>query len=123
MPAFSTTTWEVVKVGAVAHMPLAERLAYSRLYFLIENQNRVVDQEREALTRVVGNLGGTDVRSLLADAKQAKFRGTARAALSSAILDATKALGVEPAPMSIAQRDTLAGFCTPLPRSSEKPNL
>src|SRR5206468_1746189 len=36
-PALASSTWDVVKSGAVPHMPLKERLAYSRYYDGVSN--------------------------------------------------------------------------------------
>jgi hypothetical protein len=46
LPAVSTSAWDVVKVGAAAHMPLQERLAYSAVYDRVQDLRWAVPSVR-----------------------------------------------------------------------------
>lgn len=44
-----TSAWEVAKTGQVAaHMPLADRLTYSRVYAVLERQRELIERETVA---------------------------------------------------------------------------
>lgn len=53
-----SSTWEVAKVGAAAHMPLAERMAYSRFYDMVQTDLKDFDSQTAALQGASVELGG-----------------------------------------------------------------
>jgi len=115
-PEVVTSTWEVVKVGAAAHMPLGERLAYARLYDAIEAMRWSIESERTTFLRLYGHtamatLSPTDAKQILEDSAQARILAVARSAYAAGVLRAAKAVGVEPGPLGASARDGLAKTC------------
>ena len=51
-----SASWEAVKAGPVAFMPLKERLAYSRFYSQVGDYNAMAERERSAGLRFAENL-------------------------------------------------------------------
>src|SRR5262249_23472847 len=79
----NTTIWEVVKTGAVADMPLDERLSYAKHYAGVELDIRNVALEAPAVQRVFGQgakaaLTPADAARLLEDARAARGIGMVR---------------------------------------------
>ena len=115
-PALRTSTWEVVKVGAAAHMPLEERLAYARFYDQAPGVQANLGTEIAVWMRLAGATGKaeltpTDVERVLEDATQARFIGSIRTGQAGAVLQLAKAMGVDPEPMSTAHVAMLATTC------------
>jgi hypothetical protein len=50
----SSTTWDVAKTGAVAHMPLSDRLAYASFYDDVALYQTLVERERTLMTEIGG---------------------------------------------------------------------
>ncbi|HEX5261996.1 MAG TPA: hypothetical protein VFW13_00605 [Phenylobacterium sp.] len=114
--AGSTSTWDVVKAGAVAHMPLDERLAYSQFYSDVEATRWLIENERVVLFRVTGRalndaLTPAAAQLVREDITQARGMGRIHSGVSTVILQEAKAAGVDPQPLSAAARETLAGIC------------
>jgi len=113
----SSSAWEVEKSGAVAHMPLKERVAYGRYYDSVERDNGNIDQQVAIWLRLAGQIqaGGAltqvDARRLLEDVAQARAVGWRRAQEASLRLEATKALGVYPRPPSDQLRKQVTAYC------------
>jgi hypothetical protein len=112
----ATSTWEVVKTGAAAHMPLHERLAYSQFYDRVESQRWVTEQERTASVRLVSQLQTAartpaDVQRFLEDGAQVQILGRIHGLNSSGIVRAAKAMGIDPMPMPAPDRELLTSRC------------
>lgn len=115
-PDLATSTWEVVKAGAAAHMPLEERLAYAQFYDRAQAMRWTIEAERAVFLRLFGYSGlaaltPAEARNLLADAAQARALGFARSVGAAGLLESAKAIGVEPLPYSPPAREALAKLC------------
>lgn len=112
----ATSTWDVVKVGAVAHMPLRERLAYSQFYSRVQAHQWMIENERTVLLRLAGRALGDTLTPAAAqlvreDLVQARATSLIHANESAALLQEAKGLGVNPQPLSPAEREALAAIC------------
>jgi hypothetical protein len=116
LPSYASSAWDVVKTGAVPHMPLKERLAYSRFYDTLENARYAIENTRNIYTRLNGlqrleALRSEEARRLIEEIGQARVMGRVRKANGAALVDRAKALGVEPDPFSQASKDSLTRVC------------
>lgn len=114
-----TSNWQVVKTGAAAQMPLVERLVYSRFYDDAEQENLNIRDEIPMLLRLSSDSANTpltpaDSRAILQDVAALRKLATVRLGTNAALVDAAKAIGVEPAAMTAAQRENLTTTCGPL---------
>jgi hypothetical protein len=114
--SLSESGWEVVKVGAVAHMPLDERLGYSRFYAGVESMGWLIDNERSLFLRMVGDtanpaLTPADVRRARNNIAQERILSFAHVGASAGLVQSAKAMGVDPKPRSAAAGQQLAKFC------------
>ena len=112
---YRSSTWDVVKTGAVAHMPLDERLAYASFYDQLANARWGLENARAVQTR----LGGTKNRSQLGpdiagrleeDVEEARNVGRIRASNAAALIKAAGALGVQ-ARLSQTAQEEIAWQC------------
>jgi hypothetical protein len=115
-PEVATSTWEVVKSGTAAHMPLEERVAYSRFYDSLEALRAYIDNERAAYVRLFGYaalaaLTPADAQRVLEDSAQARVLGVGRSGTALSVIQAAKAMNVNPLPFSETGRQTLAKTC------------
>ena len=111
-----TNSWEVVKAGAAAHMPLEERLAYAQFYDRAEGVRENDYLEIPVLLRVGAQnakaaLTPADTGRLLEDLAQARFLATVHSFNSRMMIQSAKAMGVAPQPMTALQREGLVGLC------------
>jgi hypothetical protein len=122
-----TSAWEVVKAGAAAHMPLEERLAYTRFYDSAHYLEGSTAIEIPLLLRLVGQnakaaLTPVDAKQILEDAAGVRIMEAVRAGNILGMVEAAKSMGVQPEPMAAQDRDFLAEFCphgiAPLPPTS-----
>jgi hypothetical protein len=110
------STWDVVKVGAVSHMPLKERLAYSSFYDAVAGQTYMVERERDVSVRLFGLMGratltSADVQGALDEVAQVRLLAGLHSGSSTFIVKSAKALGIDPAPLTEDERDHLARVC------------
>lgn len=116
LPGLSLTTWDVAKSGAVAHMPLRERMAFARFYYYVGNQQTLVLQQREQGLRVV-MYATLDRLTPDRAARLVEEMAASRAILAPkiqntpGILDAARDVGVTPAPLPAAVSDQLDQLC------------
>ena len=113
---FSTTTWDTVKAGAVTHLPLKERLAYSRFYWQVELDQSVFNQGVAQNLQVYGYtamavLTPAEVRLNLQYLKRARLVGSIRSQYAIATIQTAKAMGIDPEPYSAETREMLARTC------------
>jgi hypothetical protein len=106
----------VVKAGAVAHMPLVERLAYSQFYARIEANQWLIENQRAVLFRLSGRalndaLTPSVAQLVREDVTQARAMSLIHSRDSAAMLREAKAAGVIPQALSAADREDLAGIC------------
>lgn len=111
-----TNNWEVVKAGAAAHMPLEERLAYAQFYDRAERVRDNDNLEIPVLLRVGGQsakaaLTPADAGRLLEDLAQARVLATVHSFNSRRMIQAAKAMGVDPNPMTALQREGMTDLC------------
>lgn len=114
--AGSTSAWDVVKAGAVAHMPLDERLAYSQFYFRVEANRWLIENERTVLFRLSSRvlndtLTPTVAQLVREDITQARTMALIHSRESAGMLHEAKVAGVNPSALSAAAREALAGIC------------
>lgn len=111
-----SSTWDVVKVGAAAHMPFKERVAYSQFYDALEATRYLVERERDATMQTIGlaartAVTPTDMQRGLEDIGQLRLLGELRGGQSAYIVRVAKGMGVEPAPMPAAASAFLKPLC------------
>ena len=111
-----TSNWQVVKAGAAAHMPLAERLAYSSFYDNAESEHLNIRTEVPLWVRLAGHSARTlltpaDAQNILEDAAALRIIGTVRLGTNASVLAEAKKMGMQPTPFSAAQRENLAATC------------
>jgi hypothetical protein len=116
LSALASSAWDVVKVGAVAHMPLRERLAYSQLYSQVEANRWLIENERIALMQLGGKvafdeLSPAAIQTVREQTVQARAFGLIHAGESVGLLQRAKALGIAPLPLNAAERQGLAELC------------
>jgi len=116
LPAYASSAWDVVKSGAVAHMPLKERLAYSRYYDTVDNSRFAIEATRNVFRQLTGlqaheTLAREEARRLVEDVGQARLMGRVRVSNARGLVDKAKALGVEPDPYSPANKASLTRVC------------
>ena len=125
MSGLTSTNWETVKAGAVAHMPLEERLTLGAFYSGVENQRELIQQLRLESQDLAGYLR----RETLDDQeKHALIRLTGNAAATMHALSRNvpdllatgRRLGVSPAPPRRERETWVDNLCSaypPLPKS------
>jgi hypothetical protein len=113
----SWTIWDVVKTGAVAHMPLAERLSYAGHYAVVVRDDSDGALEVAATQRVLGQgakaaLTPADSERLLEDLRTVRSMGELRAAAALGRIQFAKArLGVTADPLPPLRREYLTRVC------------
>jgi hypothetical protein len=112
-----TSTWDVVKVSAAAHMPLEERLAYSRFYDRVAAQGYLIGRQRDIGVQSVGlaartTLTPADMQGALDSIAQQRLLGQLHGGNSAGIVQDAKAMGVDPDPIDADGRAALRRFCT-----------
>jgi len=111
------STWEAVRAGPAAHMPLKEREAYARFYHAVEMAGENGDLEIPFRQRVAAQVvraratGVIDVGRLIEEGQQANSVGTIRSMNATDILNQAKAMGVVPEPMTVVRRKQLTVLC------------
>jgi hypothetical protein len=114
---YSTSSWTVVKSGVAAHMPLQERVAYSRFYYLIEAIPLVTERENDLWLRLIGYRGAktlltpVNTQRILEDVVQARALASVNSRLSHMVVSSAKAIGVDPAPLAADDRSALERSC------------
>lgn len=113
-----TSAWEVVKAGAAAHMPLEERLAYTRFYdnarYLAENTEVEIPLLlRLAVQDAKAALTPADAKQIVEDVAGVRLLETIRTGDILGMVGAAKSMGVQPEPMAAQDRDYLAAYCGP----------
>lgn len=103
-PPFNSATWEEVRSGAVAHMPLRERLALAQFYDEIANQRSVLEYERNAYRPLIAlseheTLDAATAQRLLEVVAEARLFGRVRSGNSQSLIAHAKQLGAEPKPL------------------------
>ncbi|MGH6644649.1 MAG: hypothetical protein ACREE0_22330 [Phenylobacterium sp.] len=114
--AGSTSTWDIVKAGAVAHMPLGERLAYAQVYYRVDGEQWLIENERAVLLRLSGRALNDALTPAVAqlireDITQARAMGLIHSRESAAMLRDAKAVGVNPPALSAWAREDLTRIC------------
>jgi hypothetical protein len=116
IPAPVSSTWDVVKAGAAAHMPFEERVAYSRFYDSVAADLVSNHVEVEVLRRLAGWMEKAestraDVQRVIEASAEAQLVGSFRSREALKRVNAAKAMGITPARFSAAQRADIAVFC------------
>ena len=115
-PYLRTSTWEEVRSGPVAHMPLKERLALAEFYDEISNQKGVIEYERNAYRPLLAmsqkpDLDKADAQRLLEVVAEARLFGRVRTGNGQRLIAAAKALGAGPRPFGLVTQKRLAWQC------------
>jgi hypothetical protein len=115
----SSTVWDATQAGqTVAHMPLKERLAFAHFYAGVANQAVVIQSVRAMATQLgryteKSDLTPDEARRLGEDVSAARIWFQVRGGNDAALVQAAKALGVAPKPLSEANRRRLEPICGP----------
>jgi hypothetical protein len=123
-----TSAWDVVKAGVAAHMPLEERLAYTRFYDSARYLEGSTQVEIPLLLRLAvqdakAALTPADAKQIIEDVAGVRLLETIRTGGILGMVGAAKSLGVQPEPMAARDRDDLAAQCgthqgiAPIPRT------
>jgi hypothetical protein len=62
MKNYQSSVWDTTKAGAVAHMPLDERLTLANFYYLIANDAAVIESHRSMANEIGGYLDRDSLR-------------------------------------------------------------
>ena len=126
IPGFEiwTSVWDVTQSGQVAsHIPLAERLAYSRIYDLLKNFESLRNLERDAWYVLrdydqADELDHQDMIRLRGALSRAKYlnRVIGQNAHSGYILDTARRLSIRPARIPMIDEEAEKILCQPIPR-------
>jgi hypothetical protein len=109
--------WDVAKIGAAAHMPFEERLAYSRFYNGLTSLNTTVDATGTSWMQLADDLpsstgpGAPRDSRFLGKVYALRLVGAVQIQVAGSIIRQAKAMGVEPEPVTSEQRELLAKFC------------
>lgn len=95
------TTWEVARSGAVANMPLDERVAFANFYSEVVNQVSLVEVQRDFTRRLSGyarlpKLSPQEADDLLRDLPGMEGMLRAKIRNYGALIEMGRALGVTP---------------------------
>jgi hypothetical protein len=115
-PGTFSSVWDVARAGAVAHMPLKDRMAYSNFYALAANHLTLVAAERGdagILGRYayLDSLTPQEARSLLQDASAMRPFLRIKVRQDAALLQQARKLGAQLAPMSADSYARLETTC------------
>jgi hypothetical protein len=115
-PGTFSSVWDVARAGAVAHMPLKERMAYANFYALAGNHLTLVTAERGdagILGRYayLDNLTPQEARSLLQDASAMRPFLRIKIRQDTLLLQQARQLGGELAPMAADAHARLETTC------------
>ena len=113
---FPTTVWDVVKTGALTHMPLKEQLAYAQFYFFLQNANGIAQHERDDAQQIVAY---TDQESLTPDQARGFLLAIAHTRPLVHVqehnnplnVERARALGAGPKPLAADRFQRLSAFC------------
>jgi len=99
----SQTTWDIVKSGAVANMPLDERVAYASFYAEVANQMTLVEVQRDFTRRLAGyarlpKLTPQEADDLLRELPGEEGALRAKVRNYAALIETGRRLGVKPDP-------------------------
>ncbi len=112
----SSSAWETAKTGAVAHMPLADRLAYVRFFERVETYNALVSREWDITGQIgarwrMGTLTPDDAHALQLAALN--YDGLLRIKLAQRedFERRARALGIKTPELRPIDREYLARIC------------
>jgi len=97
----SLTNWDIVKSGAVADMPLDERVAYASFYAEVANQLTLVEVQRAFARRLAGyarlpKLSAQEADDLLRELPGEEGALRAKVRNYAALIETARRLGVKP---------------------------
>jgi hypothetical protein len=97
------TTWDIVKSGAVADMPLDERVAYASFYADVANQITLVEVQRDFARRLAGyarlpKLTAPEADDLLRELPGEEGLLRAKVRNYAALIETGRRLGAKPDP-------------------------
>ena len=112
----SSSAWDTAKTGAVAHMPLADRLAYVRFFERVETYNALVSREWDITGQIgarwrMGTLKADEARALQLAALNYDGLLRIKIAQREDFERRAKALGIEAPELRAADREYLARIC------------
>jgi len=112
----SSTVWDVSRNGAVADMPLKERLAFARFYQGVATQNAIIEREIDIASSIVAlsslEAPTSEQRQRLLEEIN-RSRPTLRYKIANApgLLATATALGVKPKPAGPRRQEQLRRVC------------
>jgi hypothetical protein len=120
-PPLFTSSWETVKAGAAARMPLTERLAYAKFYDVVANAHWSNETQRNTYLQLVATnskavLDADEARRLLEAVDQARLLGLVRSANARGLLDRAKEVGVDVKGYTISPPIACQTAVAPAPR-------
>ena len=101
---YPTTVWDIVRTGAVSHMPLKEQLAYAQFYFSVQNENGIAQHRRDDGQNIVSlqnqeTLTPDQARRLLEAIAHASPLLHATTQNGPRLIEKARALGAGPTPL------------------------
>jgi hypothetical protein len=116
LPPFESSVWDIARAGAVAHMPLKARLAYSNFYSEGANQLSLVMAERALAGRIarfayLDSLLPQEARELFQEARGSGVFLRIKIGQDRAMLQEAHDLGVDPKPRSAVAQGYLETLC------------
>ena len=112
----SSSAWETAKTGAVAHMPLPDRLAYVRFYERVATYNALVSREWDITGQIgarwrMGSLKPEETRALQFAALNYDGLLRIKIAQQADFERRAKSLGIKTPELTAANREYLAEVC------------
>ncbi|HLZ75864.1 hypothetical protein [Phenylobacterium sp.] len=113
---YPTTVWDVVKTGAVSHMPLKDQLAYAQFYFQLQNENGIAQHQRDDGQKISSyqaqeSLTPDQARGLLETIAYARPLVHATQMNGAHLVEMASGLGAGPTPMPNWMVRQLTAFC------------
>jgi hypothetical protein len=112
----ASPAWETAKTGAVAHMPLADRLAYASFYDRVATYNALVSREWDITGQIggrwrMGTLKPDEARALQLAALTYEGLLRIKIAQQEAFERRAKPLGIRTPELTAGNREYLAKVC------------
>ena len=116
LSVYPATVWDIVKTGAVAHMPLKEQLAYAQIYFYFQTGSELAERQRNDAQKLASYQGQESLtpdqaRSLLEVMASTRPIVQAKVRDGPFVIEAARALGAGPRPLPAAWRRQIETFC------------
>jgi hypothetical protein len=116
MKNYQSSVWDMTRAGAVAHMPLDERLTLAKFYYLVANDTTVIDNHRSMATEMGGYLERDRLRpeeaaDLARLAGRLRWISNVESANAQAIIDEGRQLQLSPSASDPSLMARVDDFC------------